>query len=181
MNIMDDTPLSIVKGLTGVLNAFYLNDQVLNELREEEANVRGTMNIGVINEGFNEALKRDKVICIVKDVRFRPPPEPTVILRSDDGAVMGLEVFPWTKHLYEGREDVIWMGDAFVVFPHVDAKGGERFVMPPIPFVELNDENGCFDVISCSPAPTSDVIIKKHYGLEDNPKLATILVAFDVQ
>ena len=176
----DDVQLNIVKGLTGVLNAFYLNDAVLKDLKEEESKVKGTMDIGVVNEGFNFALEREKVICIVKDKRFRPPPEPTVILRGDDGAVLGLEVFPHTKHLYEGQEDIIWMGDAFVVFPHVDAKGGERFVMPPIPFVELNEGNGCFDVISCSPAPTSDVIIKKHYGLKDDPKLATILVAFDV-
>jgi hypothetical protein len=176
---MDDIQLDIVKNLTGVLNAFYLNDTVLEELREEESKVKGTMDIGVVNEGFNDALKREKVICIVKDKRFRPPPEPTVILRGNDGSILGLEVFPHTTHLYEGREDIIWMGDAFIVFPHITVKGGESFVMPPIPFVELNESNGCKDVISCSPAPTSDVIIKKHYGLVDDPKLATILVAFN--
>ena len=175
----DDVPLDIIKGLTGVLNAFYLDNAILDELREEEAKVRGTMDIGVVNEGFNEALEREKVICIVKDKRFRPPPEPTVVLRGDDGAILGLEVFPHTAHLYEGREDIIWMGDAFIVFPHVAVKGGEAFVMPPIPFVELHEGNGCADVISCSPAPTSDVRIKKYYGLVDDPKLATILVAFN--
>ncbi|MCL2712022.1 MAG: hypothetical protein FWD37_01940 [Methanomassiliicoccaceae archaeon] len=178
---MNDIQLDIVKGLTGVLNAFYLNDKVLKELKAEEAKVKGTMDIGVINEGFNDALTREKIICIVKDKRFRPPPEPTVILRGNDGAVLGLEVFPHTSHLYENREDIIWMGDAFIVFPHVAVKGGEAFVMPPIPFVELNESNGCADVISCSPAPTSDVIIKKHYGLVDDPKLATILVAFNTK
>jgi hypothetical protein len=175
----DDKPLNIIKGLNGVLNAFYLDSVVLNELREEESKVKGTMDIGVVNEGFNEALRREKVICIVKDKRFRPPPEPTVILRGDDGAVLGLEVFPHTAHLYEGKDDVIWMGDAFIVFPHIAVKGGESFVMPPIPFPELNEGNGCLDVISCSPAPTSDLRIKKYYGLADDPKLATILVAFD--
>ncbi|MCL2607894.1 MAG: hypothetical protein FWD92_05025 [Methanomassiliicoccaceae archaeon] len=177
----DDLPLNIIKDLTGVIKAFYLDDVILNELREEESKVKGSMNISILNEGFNEALKRENVICIVKNKTFRPPPEPTVILRSDDGHIMGEEVFPHTMHLYEGREDLIWMGDAFVVFPTVAAKGGETFVMPPIPFVELNESNGCFDVISCSPAPTSDVMIKKHYGLEDDPKLATILVAFDTK
>ncbi|MDR0791231.1 MAG: hypothetical protein LBE47_01690 [Methanomassiliicoccaceae archaeon] len=175
----NDVQLNIIKGLTGVLKAFYLNDEILNVLREEEAKVKGSMEIGVINEGFNEALTREKVICIVKDTRFRPPPAPTVILRSDDGLIMGEEVFPHTTHLYDGREDVVWMGDGFIVFPTVKAKGGEKFVMPPIAFPELNEGNGCIDVISCSPAPTSDVKIKEYYGLEDNPRLATILVAFD--
>ena len=176
---MDDKPLEIIKGLEGVLNAFYLDSTILGELRKEEAKIKGTMDIGVINEGFNEALEREKVICIVKDKRFRPPPEPTVILRGNDGAVLGLEVFPHTAHLYEGRDDIIWMGDAFIVFPHVEVKGGESFIMPPIPFVELHEGNGCLDVISCSPAPTSDVLIKRYYGLKDDPKLATILVAFN--
>jgi len=175
----DDTPLEIIRNMTGVLNAFYLDNVILNKLRDEEANVKGSMSIGVINEGFNEALKRERVICIVKDKRFRPPPEPTVILRGDDGAVLGEEVFPWTTHLYEGRNDLIWMGDGFVVFPHVAVKGGEAFVMPPVSFPELNDGNGCKNVVSCSPAPTSDVMIKNHYGLKDDPKLATILVAFN--
>ena len=175
----DDTPLNIIKELTGVLKAFYLDDPILNILREEEAKVKGTMQISVLNEGFNEAIGREKVICIVKDKRFRPPPAPTVVLRSGDGKIIGEEVFPHTAHLYEGREDVIWMGDAFIVFPEIVAKGGETFVMPPIAFPELNPGNGCYDVISCSPAPTSDVLIKNHYGLVDDPKLATILVAFN--
>ncbi|MDR0778544.1 MAG: hypothetical protein LBE48_03800 [Methanomassiliicoccaceae archaeon] len=176
----DDVQINIIKGLTGVLKAFYLNDEILNTLREEEAKVIGSADISVINEGFNEALTREKVICIVKDTRFRPPPAPTVLLMSNDGQIMGEEVFPHTEHLYEGREDVVWMGDGFIVFPGIPVKGGEKFVMPPIAFPELNEGNGCCDVISCSPAPTSDLKIKQYYGLEDNPRLATILVAFDI-
>ncbi|MDR0198797.1 MAG: hypothetical protein LBI08_03540 [Methanomassiliicoccaceae archaeon] len=176
---MSDVPIDIIRGLTGVLRAFYLDDTILKELRGEEAKVKGTMDIGVINEGFNEALERQRVICIVKDKRFRPPPEPTVVLRGNDGAILGVEVFPWTSHLYEGRDDLVWMGDGFVVFPDVAVNGGEAFVMPPVSFPELHSGNGCLNVISCSPAPTSDVRIKRYYGLEDDPKLATILVAFD--
>ena len=176
----DDVPLKIVRGLTGVIHCFYLDAKIIKTLKEEEAKVKtGTMDIGVINDGFNQALKRERVICIIKDKRFRPPPEPTVLLLSGDGKVLGEEVFPWTEHLYKDRDDVIWMGDGFVVFPQVEVKGGEKWFMPPIPFVELNESNGCRDVISCSPAPTSDVKIKEYMGLKDDPKLASILVAFN--
>lgn len=48
------------------------------------------------------------------------------------------------------------MFDAFVLFPKVQGKGKSRFVMPPISFPELNESNGCYDVVSCSPSPTSD-------------------------
>ena len=172
-------PIDIIKGMRGVIMAFYLERDVLEELKAEEATVKSTLNIGVRNEGFNQALTKDKVICIVKDPRFRPPPEPTVILEGDDGLLMGIEVFPHTAKEYEGRDDVIWLSDGFVVFPKVMGTKNEAFVMPPVSFPELNPDNGCHDVVSCSPSATSDLIIKKHYNLKDDPKLASILVAYN--
>jgi hypothetical protein len=171
--------LEIIRGLRGVIHAFYLDKDILEELRREESTVRAMGNIEVDNRGFNEALKRESVICIVKDPRFRPPPEPTVVLETSDGEIIGEEVFPFTMHKYENRTDVVWLSDGFVLFPQIMAKGGEQFVMPPVSFPELNESNGCKDVVSCSPAPTSDLMIKKHYGLVDNPKIASVLVAFN--
>ncbi len=174
-----DTQLEIIRGLRGVVHAFYLDQEILEKLREEESKVRAMGNIEVENEGFNQALQRDSVICIVKDPRFRPPPEPTVILESGNGNVIGEEVFPFTAKKYEGRDDVVWLSDGFILFPQVPADGGEQFIMPPVSFPELNESNGCKDVVSCSPAPTSDLMIRNHYGLVDNPKLASVLVAFN--
>ena len=174
-----DKQLEIIRGLRGVVHAFYLDRTILEQVREEEAKVRAMGNIAVDNQGFNEALKRENVICIVKDPRFRPPPEPTVVLDSGDGQRLGEEVFPFTMHKYENRDDVVWLSDGFVLFPTVPANGGEQFTMPPVSFPELNESNGCKDVISCSPAPTCDLMIRKHYGLQDNPKLASVLVAFN--
>ena len=174
-----DKQLEIIRGLRGVIHAFYLDKDILDQLKEEEAKVRAMGNIEVRNEGFNQALERESVICIVKDPRFRPPPEPTVILESGNGEIIGEEVFPFTAKKYEGRDDVVWLSDGFVLFPAVKADGGEEFIMPPVSFPELNESNGCKDVISCSPAPTCDLMIRNHYGLHDNPKLASVLVAFN--
>lgn len=174
-----DKQLEIIHGLRGVIQAFYLDRTIIAELSKEEAKVHAMGNVEVDNRGFNEALKRDDIICIIKDPRFRPPPEPTVVLESSDGSIIGLEVFPFTSKEYESRNDVVWLSDGFVLFPNVPASGKERFVMPPIPFPELNEKNGCKDVISCSPAPTCDLIIKNHYKIMDDPKLASILVAFN--
>ncbi len=174
-----DAPLETVRSMRGVVHAFYLNKPLLERMREEEAKVRAMGNIAVDNQGFAEALKREKVICIVKDPRFRPPPEPTVVLESGNGDIIGVEVFPFTAQKYADLENVVWLSDGFIMFPTVPADGGESFVMPPVSFPELNPGNGCRDVISCSPAPTSDLMIRKDYGLEDNPKLASVLVAFN--
>lgn len=175
-----ELPLKIVSGLRGVVYSFYLDDVILEQLRAEEATVRaGAGNIQVDNRGFSMALERQHVICIVKDPRFRPPPEATVILVDSSGNLLGTEVFPFNSKEYEDREDTVWLSDGFVVFPEVVGNGKEAFVMPPVSFPELNESNGCKDVISCSPAPTSDLMIKRHYGYEDDPRLASILVAFN--
>ncbi len=174
-----DAQLEIIRRMRGVVHAFYLDRDILEQVREEETKVRAMGNIAVDNVGFSEALKRENVICIVKDPRFRPPPEPTVILESGNGEIIGEEVFPFTAHKYADKQDVVWLSDGFVMFPSVKADGSETFTMPPVSFPELNPSNGCKDVISCSPAPTCDLMIRKHYGLEDNPKLASVLVAFN--
>jgi len=177
----DDLPLRIVEKLRGVVSAFYLDKDILDEVKKEESTVRASGDITVINEGFNQALTRDRVICIVKDPRFRPPPEPTVKLVSTDGKVMGIEVFPETAKEYQDRNDIVWLSDGFVVFTDIMPGKGEdeKFIMPPVSFPELNESNGCKNVVSCSPAPTCDKMIRQWHGLEDNGKLASILVAYD--
>lgn len=176
-----DLPLEIVSKMKGVVSAFYLDDKILKKIQEEEATVKAVGGIEVINEGFNQALQRERVICIVKDPRFRPPPEPTVILKSNDGKIMGIEVFPNTSKEYMNREDVLWLSDGFVVFPDVipEEKDEESFIMPPVSFPELNETNGCKDVISCSPAPTCDKMIRESHGMNDDGKLASILIAYN--
>jgi hypothetical protein len=174
-----DKPLETIKKMRGVVHAFYLDKDILGHMKDEEAKVRSMGNITVDNQGFAQALERDSVVAIVKDPRFRPPPEPTVILVSGDGKLMGEEVFPFTAKKYTEREDVVWLSDAFVLFPLVKGDRGEIFVMPPVSFPELNESNGCKNVVSCSPAPTCDLMMRKHYDLKDDPKLASVLVGFD--
>jgi len=162
-------PLDIVRNIRGVVHAFYLDVDVLRQMRDEESKVTAIGgNIGVTNEGFIQAIEHEHVIAIIKDPRFRPPPEPTMELHSSDGKVLGIEVFPFNADEYLKRDDVVWLSDSFVMFPDVNGRGEERFVMPPVSFPELNPTNGCKDVISCSPAPTCDLLLRKHYNYKDN-------------
>lgn len=173
-------PLEVVKNLRGIVRCFYLDKDLVETLKEEEAKVKAIGGyVDVRNTGFEEALERDHLICVIKDPRFRPPPEATVVLMDSENNLLGTEVFPFTFKKYEDREDVVWLSESFVMFPHIKGKGEEIFVLPPVSFPELNEENGCTRVISCSPAPTSDLLIKEHYGYEDDPRLASIIVAFD--
>ncbi len=179
VNAPGDEQLEIVRKLRGVVNAFYLDREILEKVRAEEETVRAMGSITVNNLGYYEAIQREHVICIVKDPRFRPPPEPTVILESGNGEIIGEEVFPFTAQKYEGKKEIIWLSDGFIMFPTIPATGKEEFLMPPVSFPELNPSNGCKDVVSCSPAPTCDKMIREYYGLKDDSRLASVLVAFN--
>ncbi len=174
-----DEQLEIVRGMRGVVHAFYLDREILEAVRKEEETVRAMGSIEVNNLGYYQAIMRENVICIIKDPRFRPPPEPTVVLEASNGVLIGEEVFPFTAHKYANKQEVIWLSDGFVLFPTIPADGSEQFLMPPVSFPELNTSNGCKDVVSCSPAPTCDLMIRTKYGLQDDAKLASVLVAFN--
>ncbi|HKM13508.1 MAG TPA: hypothetical protein VJY42_01080 [Candidatus Methanomethylophilaceae archaeon] len=173
-------PLEVVKGLRGVVRCFYLDNEIVEELKKEEAKVKaGGGSIDLENTGFTEALERKHIMCVIKDPRFRPPPEATVVLLDSAGSTLGTEVFPFAIKEYENRDDVIWLSGSFILFPKVVGTGREKFILPPVSFPELNESNGCYSVVSCSPAPTSDLLIKNYYNYEDDPRLASIVVAFD--
>ncbi len=172
-----ENALKIIRGLTGVRAAFVLDETIKSQMLTEEGTVQGAGGTAVDNQGVKEAFKRDVVIALIKDPRFRPPPEPTIIMTSN-GVVVGKEIFPWTAHEVEGQ-NVIWLSDGFCIFVDKIQDAPSKFVMPPVSFPELNPSNGCKDVVSCSPAPTADLMMRKHAGLEDNGKLASVLVGFN--
>ncbi|HQM67545.1 MAG TPA: hypothetical protein PLY24_07165 [Methanomassiliicoccales archaeon] len=171
--------VEIIKGMPGTCMVFPLSEEVVKAIQRVEGGIKSQIGLDVVNEGLNQCLKRQHVICIIKDSRFRPPPEPTVLMMGDTDMVIGTEVLAGQHSLYKDRENVCWLGDDFVVFTDKIPRSKEYFLMPPVSFPELERIPGAKNIVSCSPSPLGDLIIKNHYNIEDNPKLASILVGFD--
>jgi len=172
--------VSRIREMRGVVHVFPLNDTCRDRIWDIEKDIKAALGIPVINKGVEECLARKHIICIIKKASFRPPPEPTVMLVSDDGVVLGEEVLPHVKKkfLENVKEEIIWLSEEFVLYP--DRRGGRReyFVMPPVSFPEV-EEMGMQNVVSCSPAAPADMMLRQMHGYEDDPKLASILVGFD--
>jgi hypothetical protein len=172
--------LDMLRSMRGTVEAFVLDDGCRERIINIERSIKSTMGIPIINKGVEECLQRKFVVCIIKRVGFRPPPEPTVMLLTDTGVVLGEEVLlPYRKRFLENiNENFIWLADDFVVYP--DRRGGTRefFIMPPVSFPEVS-QMGMKNVVSCSPSAPSDAMLRKEHGFEDNPKLASILIGFD--
>jgi hypothetical protein len=174
-----DEALKIIKGMKGTRIVFPLTKDDMTEVLETERGVKSQMGTKVFNVGLEETMKRDHVICIIKDVTFRPPPEPTVFMLDDDGVILGTEILPGEHKKYKDMDNVMFLCADFVVFTDKKQKTREHWMMPPVSFPELTVIPGVSEVVSCSPSPPSDMIIKANYKLEDDPKLASILVGFN--
>jgi hypothetical protein len=72
------------------------------------------------------------------------------------------------------------LGQDFVVFADKRASKGARFVLPPVPFKEVEEMRGTCSVISSSPSTPGDFYLRKKARIADDPKLASILIGFDL-
>jgi len=176
----EEHAVEIIKGMTGTRLAFLLSDEVVAAIQKIEEGIKSQIGLDVVNEGVAQCLRRQHVICVIKDTRFRPPPEPTVLMMGDADMVIGIEILPGQHSSFREKENICWLGDDFVVFTDKVPKSKEYFLMPPVSFPELEQVPGAKNIVSCSPSPLGDLIIKNYYELEDNPKLASILVGFDM-
>ncbi|MDD1769557.1 MAG: hypothetical protein LUO79_00575 [Methanomassiliicoccales archaeon] len=171
--------LDLVSGIKGVRHAFALDNGTRGRLIEIETKVRGTLDISCRNEGVKQCLLRRHVVVIIKDKRFRPPPEPTVMLVGDDGLVMGEEIFAHQREEYKTKDNVMFLSEDFVVYLDRKPKAKECFLMPPVSFPEVEALEGTKNVVSCSPSAPADMFLRKAHGLKDDPKFASVMVGWD--
>jgi hypothetical protein len=179
MACMNDV-LELLKGMKGVVHAFVLDNGCRDKIWDIEKDIKAAMGIPVVNKGVEECLKRQYVVCIIKKASFRPPPEPTVMLLTNSGVVLGEEILPSFKQrfLESVKEEIIWLSDEFVIYPERRGGNKEFFVMPPVSFPEVEDL-GMKEVVSCSASAPADLMLRTMHGLEDDPKLASVLIGFD--
>lgn len=177
---MDDV-LSLLDSLKGVRKSFYLSDSMRAKLKEVESDVHPFGPLVVKNEGVLECLTRDRVACIVKDTSFRPPPRATVVLIDEDGVIVGRELLPGETVAEEPGRKTLYLGKDFVIFHDGRSGRNARFVLPPVPFAEVEAMPFADRVVSSSPSTAGDLFIRRAAGLGDDPKLATVLIGFDLR
>jgi hypothetical protein len=174
-----DEVMDFISRMAGSRHVFPLKAETKGDLIRIEESVKATFGINCSNQGVMDCLARENIIVIIKDSRFRPPPEPTVLLMADEGMIIGKEIFPEQKKEYLEKENVVFLSDEFILFLDRKPKSKEYFVMPPVSFPEVEKMPGTKNVVSCSPSPPGDMFVRSLHGLPDDPKLASILVGYD--
>ncbi len=177
--------IELLSSLNGVLKVEVLTPENILEVIDFESQRREEL-VPLFNRGIQECFKRDVSIVIFKKGFFRPPPTPTLLLMFD-GEVLGHDIFSESeKEEYRQDEDVRFLSDDFIIyedvlFNHNLEKGNEYFVLPPVPFPELDEFENLTEVISASPSTASDEYLKEEYGFGQDSSIATIFVAFNIK
>ena len=191
--------LQVLSGLTGIVAVKQVQRGTVEQVAELESRYEKGALVPLRNLGVRVALKRDVAIGVLKDTHFREPPEPTVYLVEEDPekvappaqrvAVEGTTYRIVGEEVLASRspytEKIIALGDSFVIFP--DRRSSNRvpsyFLVPPLGFPELEAISarlGITGVLSISPSAQADSCLREACGFPDDPALATLLVAFDV-
>ncbi|MEN6554726.1 MAG: hypothetical protein ABFC34_17775 [Methanobacterium sp.] len=181
-----ENAIKIIKKLKGVLDVQELSEEDKKALLEIESSRKGDM-VPVVNIGLEECMKQDFYLVVLKNTEFRSPPIPTVLLVTDKGRILGQELIsPEEKEKYQNRKDAYFLSPEFVIFkPDESTRGMQRekefFLLPSVPFPELEYIEGISNVVSCSPSTEGDSYLKDKYGYPQDPHIATILVGFSIQ
>jgi hypothetical protein len=151
--------------------------------------------IPVINYGVHECLNREYTVAIIKTASFRPPPTATVQLVDNQGHILGEEIVSAEqKRKHQSNKNATFVTPDFVLTQDPKQlendlktsnleknKANQAFVLPPVQFIEVEELEDTCDVVSSSPDPLADLFIKQYFNFDDDPKLASILVGFNVK
>jgi len=173
--------LRVLSKMKGAKHAFYLTKAMRTGLEKLESDYPSLGPLTITNDGVMVTLKREHVACVLKDKNFRAPPHATVLLIDDDENIIGRELLPGERLSKDKANKAIMIGRDFVVFYRKGAGRGARFVLPPVPFAEVERLEGTSRTVSSSPSTVGDSFLRRKAGLRDDPKLASILIGFDLR
>jgi len=173
--------LKVLSKLKGVKHSFYLTEPMKSGLAKIERKYPSIGPLTIKNKGVTECLKKKHVACIIKDKHFRAPPHSTVYLIDENDKVIGRELMPGETISSTRDRKVIMLGNDFIVFFEKGTGKGAHFVLPPVPFREVERLDSVKSVCSSSPSTAGDYFLRRCAKLDDDPRLATILIGFELR
>lgn len=165
----------------GVIRAAVADNELLDRISREESSVVSLFGTPVDNSGLSDCLLRRHVMVALVDDTFWLPNATTMVLRDQDGEVIGHAVTQDMAEEFSSRDDVIFLSDDFIIF--------EEKLQNAVPIMELKSveylgEDGSLppeaSPVIWFPSTTSSVIILGWFG-ESRNDLATAMIGIDLR
>lgn len=173
-----------VRSLPGVMGYYPLSDEFRKEVFDLETQAEENGALGglmpFINRGVWAALKRENCFIIVvnESMLLLGPTRDVVFISDAKGQKLGEYLPPGHRDEFEGRKDVSFLSDDFIIYLEVQPEGEPFFVLPEIPFHFIDDIEGVWNVTSGSISTLTDDMIRQRLGFAET-KHWTHLVGFD--
>ena len=198
-----------MSSLPGIIDSAYVRPEDIPGIKAADAFNKKEHLVPLKNLGIQTVVERDTICVILKDSSFRPPPFPTIYmveeqLQDAEGEAQCETLSPKMLLQVAGRkyrivgeevldkkkgysENHMFFESDFVLFP--DRRKNRQnvpafFLLPPIPFPELEKEKdklSIANIMSISPSTQGDEFLRSAYNFSKNPEYATILIGWDLQ
>jgi hypothetical protein len=173
--------LEKLKSADGIVEAFVLEGDVLKTVLEEEGAVDTSIGMPMENRALEECIKKNTKVCVFCRYSFEQPTEHVMIMEDGNGNIVGHDIPIGSKDDPVSDPDAVWLSEDFVMFPGLMTADEVKVVMLPQKISTVNETDGAKDPMILYPAPTTDEILRKHFGIDvEDPDIASALIAFDI-
>ena len=148
----------------GIEGVFLPDASLLEKIRSEECDASvagGIMRYDPV--GMRECMSMDAVVLLRCGNGFAYPSFLRMEMVDDAGIVIGHNIKPEDKSLYEGRDDIIWISDSFVMYAERVSHHDASILLYSH---EYDVSEICDGVVAkiYSPTMTSCAVIDEVYG-----------------
>jgi hypothetical protein len=176
-----ETIIKKIRATEGVVDVFVLEGDVLDKVLDEEGNVDTSIGMPLENRALEECIKKNTKVCVFCGYSFEQPTEHVMIMEDGNGNIVGHDIPIGSKDDPVSDPDAVWLSEDFVMFPGLMTADEVKVVMLPQKISTVNETDGAKDPMILYPAPTTDEILRKHFGIDvEDPDIASALIAFDI-
>lgn len=146
-----------------------------------EGGVKAGTGMPIRNDSLEEARKRQHNLVLVSSVGgdFGWVPHHNMTWEDSRGNVVAFDVPDALRYEIDGRDDLIWISEDFVMDPNVLGSDELTIVFHPAPITIVGEEEGVKDAILMFPAAPVDDVIRMMFGVEHTPRVNTSILSFN--
>jgi len=172
--------LDVLDTIDPVKAAFVLEGEFYHEVMEEERSVTDcAFGMPFVNRALEEVCKRKVSVCLFTGDNFEDVTEHIMIMEDIRGNIVGHDVPKCMMDDYKDNPEIVWLCDDFAMYPNADLFK-VNMVMLPNNAKFVGEKEGVKDAIMLYPATTTDMLLKRHFGVPLNEKIWTAILAFNI-
>jgi hypothetical protein len=160
--------------------AFVLEGEFYIDVLTEEGGIVESSGMPFVNRALEEVRKRTAAVCMFCDGALERPVDHIMVMEDSRGNVVGHDVPACKMDDFKDNPDIVWLCDDFAMFPYKAVTHEIMMVMLPQKTRTVGESEGVKDAIILYPATTTDLMLREHFGIPGDAKLASAIIAFNI-